>query len=370
MKKTKLIIIAIILIIALGITIWGIYKNATETSTLEDKIEEEIAYLDERITEIINNLNNISINMYNVSENNEQGSQGNSNSKEGQSQTSQSNQGEGTSQGSSSGNSASGSNQDSSQQNGSSGSNQGSSEQSSSGGNSNQQNSSEKQGGGQSGTGEQSSNSGQGGSSEQQNSGSSQGSNSAQTEKSNNTETTLVQYQIEKNNILTSEREANWEQIKNETETLYSALTTIKLDLRESGIEEREIVKFSNLFDDAIISIKEEKKEESIQKLAEIYRYISEFYLKYDDKKYVYQTKAEIIEAYALVETGEWRQVSEKISLAQTKFLQVAEKSTKINTINKANLLLKELKEGVKLEDNDVFYIKYKNLLDEMNNLC
>lgn len=124
------------------------------------------------------------------------------------------------------------------------------------------------------------------------------------------------------------------------------------------------------MFDETIISIKEENKEESVQKLAEVYKYVSEFYPKYDEKKYVYQTKAEIIEAYSLVEEGDWEQTKNKISLAQTKFIQVAGKSTKTNTINKVNLLIKELKEGLKLEDNDVFYIKYKNLLDEMDNLC
>lgn len=72
MSKIFLRVTASILIVALGITIWVIYKNINEKSTIEDKIEEEISYLDERITEVINSLNNISINMYNVRENNNQ----------------------------------------------------------------------------------------------------------------------------------------------------------------------------------------------------------------------------------------------------------------------------------------------------------
>lgn len=304
MSKIFLRVTIAILIIMLGITIWDIYRNESNGSSIEDKVAVEIEYLDKNITDIINYLNNITINMYKVNKiESEAQDQGN-----GQSQSS-----EGQSSGGSSGDSTG---------QGSAGS---SSSQGQSGGNA------------------------QGAQSNQQN---------------------LVQYQIEKNNIINSEREVtNWEQIKNDIEKLYTSLITIELDLEEVGVESADILGFSEILDDTIISIKDEDKEKSIQNLSKLYQYIPKFYPNNDVKKYVYQAKTDIIEAYSLVEKDGWEQISNNISNAQEKFSKVIEKSNKEITTNKVNLLLKDLKESIKLKDKDVFYIKYKNILDEINNL-
>ena len=311
MSKIFLKILIAILIIVLTITVWGIYRNKSTGSSIEEKVAVEIEYLDENITDIINYLNNITINMYEVnkieSEAQDQGT--------GQSQSS----------GGQSGSSGSGGGQSS--------------------------------GGGSSG--------GSGGSS------SGQGQSQGNGENKQSSQQQTVQYQIEKNNILNSEREVtNWEQIKNDIEKLYTTLVTIELDLEEVGVENSTILGFSELLDSTIISIKQEDKERCIQNLSNLYKYIPKFYTKNDEKKFVYQTKAEIIEAYSLVEKNEWVQISERLNSAEEKFSKAAEKSSKKNTINKVNLLIKDLKEGIKLEDKNVFYIKYKNILDELGNLC
>ena len=190
-------------------------------------------------------------------------------------------------------------------------------------------------------------------------------------EKQDASEQELAQYQIQKNNILNTERKVtNWEKIKNDIEKLYTSLVIIELDLEESGIEEATILGFSKLLDNTVISIKQEDKQKSIENLANLYKYIPQFYSKNDDIKYVYQTKTEILEVYSLVEIEAWEQIESKISSAQEKFIKVTEKSDKKITTNKVNLLLKDLKEGIKLKDKEIFYIKYKNVLDKMGNLC
>ena len=308
-KGFSRILIAVI-IIMLGLTIWDIYKNKSNGSTIEEKVTVEIEYLDENITDIINYLNNITINTYTV------------NKIESEEQETGQNQ-------SSGGQSTSGSE------------------------------------GGQSSGGGSSENSGGGSGESSGNSSSNEGGNGEGSEKE------VVQYQIEKNNILNSDREVtNWEQIKNDIEKLYTSLVTIELDLEEIGVENSEILAFSELLDNTIISIKEENKEKSIENLAKLYKYIPKFCQANDEKKYVYQTKAEIIEAYSMVDKEEWEQIEEKINLAEEKFSKAAEKSSKKIITNKVTLLLKDFKEGIKLKDKDVFYIKYKNLLDELNNLC
>ena len=320
MSKIFLRLLIAIIIIMLGVTVWDIYKNKSNGSSIEEKVAVEIDFLDENITDIINYLNNITINMYQV------------NKIESEAQD------QGTGQSQSSGSQSS---------SGSSG------EKQSSGGGS-------------------TSGSGQGGESQ----GSSSGQEQAQSQGNGETgqassKQEVVQYQIEKNNILNTEREVtNWEQIKNDIEKLYTSFITIEIDLEEVGVEKAEILGFSKLLDDTIISIKNEDKQNSINNLSNLYKYIPKFYPNNDEKKYVYQTKAEIIEAYSLLEDDKWEQISNKISSAQEKFSNSVEKSSKKITTNKVNLLLKDLKEGIKLQDKDVFYIKYKNILDELKNLC
>ena len=307
MSKTFLRLLVVILIILLGLTIWDIYRSKSSKNTIEDKVSVEIKYLEENITDIINYLNNITINMYKVNKI--------------ESENVEQGQGIGGQSSSSSSNSGSA--------------------------------------GGQSGNSSDQNSSGQG---------QDQGQGNGESEQSSKQE--FIQYQIVKNNILNSDRDvSNWELIKNDIEKLYTSLVTIELDLEEVGVEEKKLLEFSELLDDTIISIKNEEKAESIENLSNLYKYIQEFYPKQDEKKYVYQTKADIIEAYSLVEKEEWNQISEKINSAQDKFTKAAEKSNKKITINKVNLLLKEIKESVKSEDKDIFYIKYKNILDELGNL-
>ena len=333
MSKTFLRLLISIIIILFIIMVWGIYQNKSNGSTIEDKVAVEIKFLDENITDIINYLNNITINMYSV----------NKKEDESQNQQSENTQSSGG-QSSGGGDSNQGSGGESAGGGGAQGGENGKSGESSGG---------ELSGGSNQGTGGQSEGSSQGG------------------EKQDASEQELAQYQIQKNNILNTERKVtNWEKIKNDIEKLYTSLVIIELDLEESGIEEATILGFSKLLDNTVISIKQEDKQKSIENLANLYKYIPQFYSKNDDIKYVYQTKAEILEAYSLVETEAWEQIESKISSAQEKFIKVTEKSNKKITTNKVNLLLKDLKEGIKLKDKEIFYIKYKNILDKMGNLC
>ena len=328
MSKTFLRLLISIIIILFVIMVWEIYQNKSNESTIEDKVAVEIKFLDENITDIINYLNNITIDMYSV----------NKNENDSQNKQSESTQ--------SSGGQASG------------------------GGSLNQGSGGESEGGAQGGEGGKSGGESGGGSNqglgESASGGGSQGG-----EKQDSSEQELAQYQIQKNNILNTERKVtNWEKIKNDIEKLYTSLVIIELDLEESGIEEATILGFSKLLDNTVISIKQEDKQKSIENLANLYKYIPQFYSKNDDIKYVYQTKTEILEVYSLVEIEAWEQIESKISSAQEKFIKVTEKSDKKITTNKVNLLLKDLKEGIKLKDKEIFYIKYKNVLDKMGNLC
>ena len=205
MSKIFLRLLIAIIIIMLGVTVWDIYKNKSNGSSIEEKVAVEIDFLDENITDIINYLNNITINMYQV------------NKIESEAQD------QGTGQSQSSGSQSS---------SGSSG------EKQSSGGGS-------------------TSGSGQGGESQ----GSSSGQEQAQSQGNGETgqassKQEVVQYQIEKNNILNTEREVtNWDQIKNDIEKLYTSFITIETDLEEVGVEKAEILGFSKLLDDTSIII-------------------------------------------------------------------------------------------------------------------
>ena len=176
--------------------------------------------------------------------------------------------------------------------------------------------------------------------------------------------------------ILTSNRDIDWTSCKNELELIYTSMSTITLDLYGLNVGQEDILNFNQQMDNLTASIEEENKQVVLDNLVNVYTYIPKFaQATVDDTLYktVLETKLNVFNAYAKLDTGDWDGMNTNITDAITTYsslLTNAEiEANKQSGINKGYVMLNELKNAVTSQNSSVFLIKYKNLLEEINNL-
>lgn len=200
---------------------------------------------------------------------------------------------------------------------------------------------------------------------------------SGQSESGKNSESDINTTKMEPNAILASNKEEiDWERIKYEIESLNEAWTVILLDLYSLNVNNDDVVAFSTDIDSTIISIKNENKQDTLTNLAKLYSYIP-IYEKgisaENNIQNVKQTKSFLINAYSVVEQGNWDEVQTNINECEKTFknvvndIEFARKNE--YKVNKTYVLIKELQNSLDLQDKEVFYIKYKSLLESVNTL-
>lgn len=180
--------------------------------------------------------------------------------------------------------------------------------------------------------------------------------------------------ELNENNILKNDRKANWNQLQTTVENLHLSWSTILLDLYKLDINKDDILKFSTLLDKLTVNVKDEKKIDTLDNLTEMYSCIVGYIhaIASEDEMYknVAKTRESIFYAYAGVDKDNWEEVKNHLNNAEISFLVVVNDTNnqeKEFNINKTYITLKELQNGISDNDKDVFYIKYKNLLEELN---
>lgn len=289
----------IILLMIIPLILCGCSKK--EQTKIDDKVSSELGYLNDRLIDILNNLNNITFQNYTI--------MSESLSINSQSQKSESKNDKKSSE---------------KQENGS-------------GENEEQE---ENQGKGQ----------GQGGEDEQ---------NTA-----NATEMiTNAILTIDRNNI-------DWNIIKSDIEIINEAWGTILIDLYSKNASNDSILDFSNKLNVAIVAIKNENKKQSLNAVAELYADIPAFIKETGGDKNlqkIRQMQSHIIKAYTLADDMSNAEIARNMNQAVEIYSEVMSDidytKDKTYKINKIYVLLNELNNAVLVKDSDVFYIKYKNLM-------
>jgi len=87
----------------------------------------------------------------------------------------------------------------------------------------------------------------------------------------------------------------------------------------------------------------------------------------------LYKTKSHILNACAAIEKDDFEQVKNELSNAEQSFLPIlnnisAEEKNQ-SALNKIYILIKELQNSIDNRDKDIFYIKYKNIIQEIKNV-
>lgn len=185
-------------------------------------------------------------------------------------------------------------------------------------------------------------------------------------------------FSLEDNSILLRDNtNVDWRALESEAENLYTAWSTIILDLNSLNISNEDILAYNSNLDSLLNALKENDKANSAISLANLYslnsKYINESSKNDESKKLAY-IKSNVISAYSLVTAEKWEQVNQLLDQAEKGLLDVINTSgnteeRKQTKINKSYVMLKELIKTSNEKNAEIFYLKYINLIKELNNI-
>lgn len=182
---------------------------------------------------------------------------------------------------------------------------------------------------------------------------------------------------MEARNILTVNTEdIDWKTMKTDIEAINTAWSIVMLDLANANVPNNDIIGFSNLLDKTIISIKNEDKPATLVNLTNLYSYIPKFLNTASTEKHLQNietTKYHIFTAYTSASQNDWNTTNTSIANAENSFLSVLNDTefskNREFKINKTYILIKDLQNSITNNDKQLFFLKYKNLIESLNAL-
>ena len=210
------------------------------------------------------------------------------------------------------------------------------------------------------------------GSGEQQKQSNSQNGESGQNNKNN-----ITVSQMEQKTVLASDKnDINWNNIKSDIETINEVWSVVVLDLSNFNVNSEDILGFSTALDDCILNIRDENKIESLTNIAKLYSYIPKIEKTIPTEKNsqnIKQVKSNIINAYSLVEKEDWINVETNMNECEEIFANLLNDLEYIKNkeykVKKTYIAIKELQNSLAYKDKDLFYVKYKNLMESVGRL-
>lgn len=201
---------------------------------------------------------------------------------------------------------------------------------------------------------------------------SSEGESGSENKNNNKVQENAKDYELKPSDILINERTADWESVKIAVERLYPTWSTISIDLYKLNVDNKIIQEFSQNLDLLTVSIQEEDKTTTLTGISKLHDYLSTFggySFSNNLENSILRTKSNILKAYSIIESEEWDNIKNYLMQAENEYVKVMGSTNQKNeyNINKTYLELKEFQTSVDTKNKDVLYIKYKNLLDELN---
>lgn len=180
------------------------------------------------------------------------------------------------------------------------------------------------------------------------------------------------------NNILDddSTEAIDWNSVDMKIQDMYSAWTTIMIDLSSLNVNKDNLLKFNGMLDKISSSIEQKDKENILINCSDLYNllsgYISEFSADSTNTS-VYSVRSNILYSYSEMERDNWEEAGNYIKKADENFSNILNNQinniNKIDIVNKAYVLLNELQEDCNGKDRKVFLINYSNLMQELQNI-
>ena len=164
-----------------------------------------------------------------------------------------------------------------------------------------------------------------------------------------------------------------WNEISYGVETIYTSWPSISLDMKALNINDSDISSFSTTLDGIAQAVKVQDKNSTLINLYNLYTLLPKYLSYFSSNEYtinVYNTKAYVLSSYVSANSENWKDMNTNITNA-INTLSKNMNSTNLNdteksTIEKSYVLLEELKRGVGLEDKEIFYLKYKLAMEQL----
>ncbi len=176
--------------------------------------------------------------------------------------------------------------------------------------------------------------------------------------------------------VLTNSDEINWNSLKSEIENLYLSLPTITMELYQLNVNQEDVLGFNTEYDKLTAMVKGEKKEETLVQLTKLYDYFPKFLRGTgQDELYItlVETKNNILKAYSKLDSQNWQEISNDVKNGIDSYSRLLTSTEVDNSkqynVSKTYIMLNELQKAVTIQDSSVFLIKYKNLIEEINNI-
>jgi len=182
---------------------------------------------------------------------------------------------------------------------------------------------------------------------------------------------------MQNNSILNLDTEdIDWEKMKTTIESLNTSWNIITIDLKNSNVSDENITEFNKILNETIISIKNEDKALTLTNLTNLYSYVPQILTEISADKHtqnIERAKYQIYLAYASATKEEWETVTAKLTEAESNFLSVVNdieyfENNKFK-VNKTHTLIKNLQTTIENNDKELFFLKYKNLIESINTL-
>ena len=179
--------------------------------------------------------------------------------------------------------------------------------------------------------------------------------------------------------------------LDNDVEKIYTILYSITVDLHQTVDNKENIAKFTNEYDKLVKAVKEENKQETLKELSELYNFLAGFIDDFSTHKkdvIVIKTKNDVFKAYSILDNEDWESVTDSINSATQNFARISVDVKDLNdkdtgkskgknddqniskyNVNKAYMMIEELQNAINLKEKEIFLIKYKNLLEELENV-
>ena len=185
-------------------------------------------------------------------------------------------------------------------------------------------------------------------------------------------------YEIQDNSIMViNKNQIDWENINAQAEDLYDSWINITIDLNSANVSNENILTFSDNLDNLLVCLNNQDKTNSLICLANLYslipKYMSETSLDQNAIS-LESVKSNIISAYSLVTSGNWNEINTFLTKAEAEYDTLMNLTYNLDEVKRAKfnrcyVLLKELIKTSNAKDENLFYLKYINLMNEFEEI-
>lgn len=201
-----------------------------------------------------------------------------------------------------------------------------------------------------------------------------EGENSQSNQDNKTNQKINVTEMINKSLLNTDYNDIDWEKILVGLEVFNTAWNTIILDLYKLNITNTDITNFSNNLDQLLINIKNKDKTAALTSVATLYSYLPKYLNSYandSSSKELTETKLHILNSYVGASTGDWTYSDNELTLAEQTFSNVMRNTELVNqkeyNVNRTYIALKELQSSNQYRDTNIFFLKYRNFIQEID---